>query len=170
MGASTNAVVFFGHCWQDEARLLDGDDEWDKAVFLKRGGCNPWDAYPEAEVRAMPYARQEAFADAWRAEHKAELDAYYAARKAIREEFGCDIGYHCSNECAMPYVYATGGEILARRGCPVDLGDKVLLDARSRQVREEEWHDKIDRFLAELGIARPEGQDGPRWWLVSSWG
>src|SRR4051812_17268927 len=114
MGVSTDAILFYGYCWDEEGELLgrgDGDDrpEWAEVVLRKRGVANPWDAYPNAEIGAIRgYQQQRAAGEAWVAAHRAELDAWDEARKAVEAEFGCEIGAHCSDGCPMPYVAVAG--------------------------------------------------------------
>lgn len=153
MGVSTDAILFYGYCWDEEwAGLLPSDEEggdeakWPKVILRRRGVANPWDSYPSEESRA--------------ADRRAELDAWYAAKAAVKEEYGCDIGRHCSGDCPMPFV-SVGKVYEARRGYPEEVA--------SLEVGAD-WGERLERFMADLGIARPDGQDAPRWWLVSYWG
>jgi hypothetical protein len=49
------------------------------------------------------------------------------------------------------------------RGYPKELDLK-------RFVIDVEWDEKLERFLTELGIEKPEGQDKPKWWVATYWG
>ncbi len=168
MGVSTNAVIFYGYCWEDEGiDLLEGHGdirgerpEWPEIVLRKRGGVNPWDAYPK-EIEKLPYKERELCSAEWIAVNRRQIDEWYAAKQAVEAEFGCDIEQHCSGDCPMPFITITGSGTMARRGYPVAMDAWPLTDTA--------WDAKLQRFCDELGIAPPEGQR-PGWWLVSYWG
>ena len=171
MGVSTNAILFFGFCWDDECDLLaefvkdDGDTpEWPDIVLRKRGVVNPWDSYPNAEMAAiLDYRQRSSAGSAWVEANRAAIDAWDDAMHAVQAEFGCGIGTHCSGDCSMPYVFVNDSAAMARRGCP----EKI----EQHQLKiDYTWHAMLDRFMTELGIDKPDGQDAPAWWLVSYWG
>ncbi len=160
MGVSTDAILFYGYCWSEEGvELTPKDKEWEEAVLRSRGVVNPWDAYPPENER-LPYPQNRTAADAWSAEHRAELDAWYDAKEAVRTEFGCEIGRHCSGEYSMPFVCVSASEHRARRGYPIQVDALTVGDG---------WDEQLAKFMAAVGISKPDGQDGPRWWLVSYW-
>ncbi len=172
MGVSTNAILFYGYCWSEEGvGLFDapkdvwGEGEsWQYVVLRKRGVVNPWDAYPVEEMASIrDYRAKRAAEDAWTAAHRSELDAWYAAGTAVEKEFGCDIHYHCSNDCPMPYIAPEEGRKVVYRGCP----EVVTVASLTTYYR---WDGMLERFMTELGISKPEGQDAPQWWLASYWG
>jgi hypothetical protein len=163
MGVSTDAVLFYGYCWDDEIDIFHGledshDSDWAKVILRRRGVVDPWDKYVEP-ARSMPYQDQRAYADRWCEEHRAELDAWHDAQRDVEKEFGVEVDFHCSGNASMPYIHATGGALLARRGYPEEVSG-LLVDPT--------WDAKLDRFMAEFGIEKPH--DKPRWWLVSYWG
>jgi hypothetical protein len=161
VGQSTNAILFYGYCWDEEnVELFDrqeGDEsDWPKLVLRKRGVKNPWDDYPEQEYAKMSWSDREAASDRWREEHLANLDAWHEAQKAVEEEFGVVVDSHCSGDCPMPYISAF--RLVAHRGYPKEVFDlDVKLD----------WDRNLRKFIEEFGITPP--QDKPRWWLVSDW-
>lgn len=71
-----------------------------------------------------------------------------------------EVDSHCSADCPMPFIAAVGSKRLAYRGRPV----RLALDALTVDPL---WDVALERFVAELGIAKPH--DKPGWWLVSDW-
>jgi hypothetical protein len=168
MGVSTDAIVFYGYCWDDECRLLpEGSDEWTAVVLRGRGVRRPWDDFPkELNDPSHPqyvhdYDRRKTAADQWTTDHRAELDEWYAANRAAKAEFGCDTDTHCSGDYPIPYVFVVASRVSAARGHPREL-DPATVAARP------EWGGMLDRFLAALAVERPHPE--PKWWLVSYWG
>jgi len=165
MGVSTNAILFYGYCWDDESELLpdEGDSsEWPERVALARGHTNPWLAFPDEEVKKLPYPQQRTASDEWIKQHRAELDVWYEVKRDIEKEFGCEIGRHCSGDCPMPYITIAGSGKTVHRGYPETL-------TTSNLNISPEWDEMLERFMKELGISPPEGHS-PGWWLASYWG
>ena len=168
MGVSTNGILFYGYCWQDEDVKLFRDEEgrdWPGYLAIKRGHKDPWDALPKrlhdrsASEYVHDYDQRWRLIDTWKAEHRAELDAWHSLQNAIEQEFGVELGRHCSGEYPMPFLAAK--KYTARRGhpVPVDVADLAV---------DPEWTGKLDRWLSEMGVEKPHPE--PRWWLVSYWG
>jgi hypothetical protein len=158
MSVSTDAILFYGYCWNEEGNLLesedeDGDSEWPKVVLRKRGLKSPWDEYTKRCVSATE----------WIKVNRVQLDAWSDACRALEEEFGCDIYRHCSGDCPIPYVAITKARQRVSCGYPEPVLARTL-------TADSAWAAMLDRFLAELGIAKPEGQEQPQWWLCSYWG
>jgi hypothetical protein len=158
MGVSTDAILFHGYCWDDETTLFE-DGEWAEAVLKKRGVHNPWDDYPPEIERVPDYEQRRKAGEEWTAVNRSRLDDWYAAKKAVEEEFGVEVGGHCSGDCSMPYVAIKGAGETAHRGYPKEVPDLAV---------DPTWAAKLDRFLAEFGIEKPHPE--PKWWLVSYWG
>jgi hypothetical protein len=158
VGVSTDAILFYGYVWEDEDSdpLGIGDKEWSEVVLEKRGEKNPWHDYP-AEDERLPYEERRKKGDAWAADHRAEIDAWYAKKRAVVAEFGVDVCRHCSGDC--PMLYISTKEHLASRGNPVRIESLVI---------EPGSNAKLDRFLQEFGVRPPAS--GLGWWLVSYWG
>lgn len=163
MGVSTDAMLFYGYVWEDEAELFDGDDEteWEEIIAVRRGTANPWDAYPQ-EIERLPYDEKRREGDRWTTEHRAELDAWYAARKAISAEYGVEIDRHGSGEWSVPVVKIAGAGHTASRGSPHQLTTADL-------AVDPEWDGKLHRFITDLGIDTSEAK-GPGWFIASWWG
>ena len=165
MGVSTDALLVYGYVWEEEADLFDdesGEREWTEIVARLRGIPNPWDQYPEAELAALPYAEQRARGNEWTAAHRAELDAWRDAKKAIEAEYGIDVDYHGSDEWSVPIVKIAGAGKRAARGYPQELAGTDL-------AVDPEWDGRLRRFVTDLAIDTSEAK-GPGWFLVSWWG
>lgn len=184
MGVSTDVILFYGYCWSKDGVELwpnmergEGrreDKEWQKLVLEARGMKDPWDDYPAAHMeevqRTKGYEAQRAEGEKWAEEHRAELDAWYAARRAVEEEFGVEVGWHCSCECPLPYAYVVASRLVAHRGCPKAV-DPAALGLVGDQTGPQYalWGAMLDRWAEALGVQKPDGQECPRWWLVSHW-
>jgi hypothetical protein len=168
MGVSTNAVLFYGYCWQDECRLFDDSQGWDRLAALKRGHKDPWDDFPKdlGDSSHPNYVRdyhaRNAAIEKWKAGHRAELDGWHELLRGIEAEFGVELDSHCSGECPMPCLYVKGTETTARRGYPVEMNPDTDFAIGA------DWQAKLDRWLAEFGVEKPHPE--PKWWLVSYWG
>lgn len=160
MGQSTDAVIFYGYCWDDECDLFDDPEvEWPEIIAIERGHKNPWKFFPP-EIEKLPYEQKEIASKQWCDENRQIIDGWYAIKKKIEKEFGVDIGSHCSGECSIPYVHIPESEITAHRGYPVELSNQSL------QV-DASWDERLDAFMKALKIERPHKVPG--WRLVSWW-
>jgi hypothetical protein len=157
MGQSTDAVLFWGYCWDEEQSApwepleddADGAEETASERYARLTGVvAPHEDYP-AEGDRTPVA------EAIRAKHATHWQAEGAAWKAARMV----VDTHCSGECPMPYVAVEESRTLASRGSPEAI--------RSLEVGAD-WRKRLDEFCALMGITPPEGQQ-PQWWLVSDW-
>lgn len=168
MGTSTDAKLFYGYVWEDEADLLaehddedgDGGTEWEEIIAKSRGIADPWEAYPDLE--GLPYAEQRQRGSQWTADHRAELDAWHEAKKAIGIEYGVEIDRHGSDEWQVPIIKITGAGHTAARGYPHEVSAETLAVG-------PDWDDKLRRFVADLGIDASEAK-GPGWFIASWWG
>ena len=150
MGVSTDAMLVYGYVWDDECELYPGadEDEWEEVVLRKRGVPNPWDSHESTP--------------GWVQDHRAELDAWSAAKKFVAAEFGVDIDQHGSDQWAVPIVKISGAGRRAARGYPEEMtsGDLAV---------GEDWDEKLTAFCDEVGIDVSEAK-GPGWFLLSWWG
>lgn len=87
----------------------------------------------------------------------------YEAEKALEQEFGCDVAWHCSCDYAIPYVYVIGTKTLASRGDAEVVDPNEMIDQDTAEARQ-----KLDTFIAATGIDISEAE-GPGWFLVSMW-
>lgn len=173
MGVSTDAILFYGYCWHEEGASIygergesdaddddDGDRYWPERVLANRGVKNPYDDFPKEIEAIRNYDEKRRKGDEWFAANRPSLDAWYKAKRDVEIEFGCSIGQHCSGDYPMPYVFVNASITRAARGYPKEITSLSVGD---------DWNEKLAKFVAELGIVPPEGQE-PKWWLVSYWG
>lgn len=167
MGVSADAILFYGYCWNKEHELfLDGVGNagyWGEVVARKRGHVDPHDAFPKKEFENLPFEVMCKAVENWRKANREAMDSWCKAKSAIEKEFGVEVGQHCSDKCSVPYVAVAASRTTARRGYPVDMSEKGM-------VTLAEWDGMLDRWFHETGAEKPEGQNVPRWWLVSYWG
>lgn len=158
MGQSTNGVLFYGYCWEDQQEFDTDRDAVVKAILAGRGHPDPWDAHYTGPEPYEAYKR-------WAAtpEGREEVGAYRELRQKAEAELGVDWGEHCSGEYGIPYLYALGTEKTAYRG------DREPVDPAALAV-DPAWRERLDAFLASQRIEPPEGENQPGWWLVSYWG
>jgi hypothetical protein len=154
MGQSTDAILFWGYCW-DEERAWPWDDpgadeeETASERYARLTGLKqPDNGYP-MEIDKSPEA------DAIRARHAEYWQAENEAWNAVRME----VGTHCHGECPMPYVAVGESHTLASRGTPEPISSLAV---------GEDWRARLDSFCSLMGIEPPGGQQ-PQWWLVSDW-
>jgi len=172
MGQSTNAILFYGYCWDDEGySLLDeSEDEWDEIVARREGHTSPWDLYrdsgAEAEHESLPYAERDAAYKAWK--QTVRFDSLYkiwtSTRDDIKARFGgVNISSHCSCDYPMPYIYIERSKTTASRGFP-----KQIDPSGFSGVPTATWNMKLKKFTDDLNIDLSEAE-GPGWFLVSNW-
>jgi len=165
MGQSTNAIVFYGYCWDEEDALdeilraragcTDDDDvpDWIEILAREARAVNPWDSYEEQP--GLDYAAQRKYVDDWVDSRAEDFAAWKQAFRDVRARYAAaTLGTHCSGDYGMPYL-ATW-QALARRGHPTEL---ILPDV------DPAWREALDRWLHDMKIEPP--QDAPRFWLVS---
>lgn len=162
MSVSTDAILFYGYCWNEEdLELVEG--EWEEVILKKRGEVNPWDSMPKDLEEYLPgetYAGKRARGDAWIGKYRKEIDEWHEKKEKVRKEFGVDRCFHCSGGCSMPYIAVKEVGVTANRGYPEAIDPSMF-------AIQPEWKDKLDRFMKELGIEKPQPE--PQWWLVSWW-
>src|SRR5258706_1739539 len=156
MGVSTDALLVYGYVWEDEHDLFGESDAdgWEEIAARNRGIPNPWDQFPP-EDRSLPYEERRRQGDAWTAAHRAEIDAWHAAQKAISSEYGVETDHHGSDQWRVPIVKIRGAGKRAGRGYPQPLTDGDL-------AVDPAWDGKLQRFISDLGIDTAEAQ-GPGW-------
>lgn len=85
--------------------------------------------------------------------------AFWEKKRELVKKSGCEVGYHCSGDCPMPYVAVSASEVTSHRGS--------MKEIKSLDVKPE-WDSLLADFCEKLGI-KTEGLK-PSWWLVSYWG
>ena len=173
MGTSTDALLFFGYTWDDDARPFadedeDNDDTWNawpyRAARL-RGLVNPRDSYvapPPKQHSTNREAHEQYLANkahyvAWCAENAERIDSYDSAVAAIRAETpAVETSTHCSDACPIPYVFTR--QYTALRGEPCHITADIL-------AVDPQWIEQLDRWFTLVGISKPHPE--PRWFLAS---
>lgn len=149
MGVSTDALLVYGYVWDDETDLLgsedDGDHAWEEIIAKRRGLTDPWASHPGGH-------RPD-----WVEAHRAEIDAWNEAKKAIEIEYGVEIDQHGSDQWSVPIIKITGAGYRARRGYPQKLVTRDL-------IADPDWDAKLQRFITDLNIDTSEAK-GPGWFL-----
>lgn len=156
MGQSTDGILFYGYCWDDEKASpwasedgsgQDDDQDWEERYAAAKGIVAPVEEYPEDKDKS-PEA--EAI--------RRTFSNYWDAKREVVAASLCEVSSHCSGECPMPYVAVNSSKTTASRGYPQEI--------TSLEVKPE-WGPALAEFCATMGITPP--QDAPRWWLVSDW-
>lgn len=171
MGQSTDAILFYGYCWDEETARPwtigkddDEDDEecWEERYAKARGLERPSTPYPYPE-RTVPRTRENNYSDTptdYSADELAAIELYrqfWDAKRKLAEQSACMVDTHCSADYPMPYVCIRASRLVSNRG---DMTPVTSLAV------DPTWREKLDTFCALLGII-PKGEPG--WFLVSDW-
>ena len=175
MGQTTDAILFYGFCWNDEGESIFGENEdgenkeWFEVVAKRRDISSPWTMYrssgAEASRRVLSYKEQDAAYKVWKDQvgFDALLDTWREELDKIKAEYGnIEVGSHCSCDYPMPYVYIEASKLIAWRGGPVEVTTDHFDADRDR------WDADLARFVEDLDIDVSDAQ-GPGWFLVSNW-
>jgi hypothetical protein len=156
MGQSTDGILFYGYCWDEEGVELwadgqkneDGDDEDAEERYARLVGVErPTDDYPEQKDKS---ASAEAV--------RAAFSAYWDKKRDVCKTDEVEVDSHCSGDDPIPYVAVSASKVTASRGTPERIQS---LDVGA------DWDAKLAAYCALMGITPP--QDRPGWWLVSMW-
>jgi hypothetical protein len=153
MGQSTDAILFYGYCWDEEGAELwpegeEGEREEPDARLARLSGVEaPDDAYPPDTDRS---------ADAERT--RKAFSKYWDACREVDERCGVEVDHHCSGDCPIPYVAVKASKTTANRGYPKTI---MGLDVGC------DWDKMLADYCGLMGITPP--QEKPEWWLVSMW-
>jgi len=168
MGVSTDAILFYGYCWDAEDtpnpwKIEDDneDDDWETCYARAKGCLPPTTPYPERTVQPT---RENGYnstpKDYSNAEKKIikEHTAYWEAKRKIVEASPCLVDRHCSASCPMGYVAVRVSVTCSNRGFPHEITSLAVDPA---------WKDQLVEFCATLSI-KTKGMKAA-WWLVSDW-
>jgi len=168
MGQSTDALLVYGYMWHDSDDAdFFGDDyepgDWINWVADREGVAHvDYSDYPD-DFR-MDNEERRRLQREWSEAHKQELKAFHDAIAEISQRYGgVTIDSHCSCEYPMPYVHYQPWELRAWRGSP------KAIPRDFNPVGEHGVDVLLNRFMEELGIQYPDGQDSPQWWMASMW-
>lgn len=174
MTVSTDAILFYGYCWDDEASSpweLGGDvpeesenedaSAWEERYARVKGLLPPSAPFPDREVaRTRENNYDSTPKDYSRAEQAiiTQHEAYWDAKRKIVAKSPCVVGTHCSASCPMPYVAVRASETHSHRGHPSKIAGLV---------KDPSWNQTLSEFCTTMGIKT--GNRRPAWWLVSDW-
>jgi hypothetical protein len=139
MGTSTDAILFYGYCWDQEAHwpwMIDRDDQDD----------HPDEDWMERYVRAKGMIVDGPNRTDW------------SRMRELTLASGCEVSTHCSSECPMPLVAVSASLIRSYRGRMNEVKELAV---------DPTWDGLLAEFCATLGI-RTNGLRAA-WWLVSDW-
>lgn len=92
MGMSTDALLWYGYCWSDEARLVpeddDGDSDWEATYVAKKGLTRGGE----------------------------DFDIWHQKKKALLDAAGVLIDSHCSSDYPLPLIAISSTMFRAYRG------------------------------------------------------
>jgi hypothetical protein len=153
MGMSPEGIIFFGYHFGEGE--IDAPDIHSIATerAQAKGAVRPdWSSCPR---------QYGPLQDAWYAEHRTELDDYFAAVNAEEKALG-DIywGLAGSYDYGLPYLCIDSSRMFTEWA-----GMKVIpyLDPI-----HEGWEDVLNNHLIEMGIPVPD--QGPQWYLTAFYG
>ena len=151
MGVSTEAILCWGLCDSDENHWVNLGRDWEDPDNVEdtEGDLEDWE---EVYAIRMGLEALEPYE-----EHKDKYPPFWDAKNKLVKDSGCQIDYHCSDRCPMPFVAVSESLVSASRGYPVEV--------KSLEVKPE-WEAKLRRFCEVMGIKWAE----PKWCLVSYWG
>lgn len=169
MSESTNAILFYGYCWAEEAshpwRIGHEDDEeidedkddWETRYAAAQGCTAPTETYPE-RMGPDGHSTPKNYTAAEQAIIK-QHHAYWKKKDKIAKTSPCEVGTHCSGECPMPYIAVKVSLKLARRGYPEEISSIAVDPA---------WNDQLADFCRKIGL-KIGAKRRTAWWLVSNW-
>lgn len=96
----------------------------------------------------------------------------WEASKQGKDEFGVEIGSHCSCDYSIPFIYVSESRTTASRGHPESIDpERVAVPEITRQG----WNVALRAFIAkhQISLEQPseygDAPQGPGWFLVSNW-
>ena len=177
MGVSTDAILFYGYCWdeedlrnpweadrenadEDESEESE-DDDWEARYARAKGCLPPETPYPERQVTPTRANNYDSTPKDYSAAEKAIIKqhtTYWEEKRKIVEKSPCLVDRHCSASCPMAYVAVKASVTTCNRGFPKEI---TSLDVAPT------WNAKLAEFCETLGI-KTKGMKAA-WWLVSDW-
>lgn len=180
MGVSTDAILFYGYCWDDEdvrnpweiGREDADDDEddeddatededWEERYARTKGCLPPTTPFPERRVTPTHENGWDSTPKDYDAAEQAIIDqyeAYWDAKRKIVEAATCLVDRHCMASCPMAYVAVSESVTTSHRGFPHEITSLAV---------DPTWDAALAEFCAALGIKVDNKK--PAWWLVSDW-
>ena len=145
MGVSTDGILFYGICLEEEAEIpWEGADEGDvddvESYYASKAGVKP----PEEEYSDDPKVK-ELYHEYWEAKNKAH------------EASKCDVVHHCSYDYPMFGLAVKESVESANRGYPQEVKSIAV---------QEDWDSLLKDYCEKMDVEYVQ----PKWWLVSMWG
>jgi hypothetical protein len=173
MGVSTDAILFYGYCWDEEdARNPweigcgdededEDEDDWEARYARAKGCLPPAQPYPERTVTPTQANGWESTPKNYSFNEKALIkqhETYWTAKDKIAKASPCLVDRHCSASCPMAYVAVKKSVTTSNRGDPSEITSLAVDPA---------WNGQLAEFCETLGIKTKGKKAG--WWLVSDW-
>jgi len=177
MGTSTDAILFYGYCWDEETRYpweigtdegaADDDDDdnddndWEARYARTKGCLPPSDKFPERTVTPTRENGWTSTPKDYSAAERAIIkkhEAYWEKKRKIVEAAPCLVATHCSGECPMPYVAVKASHTICHRGYMEEITSLAV---------DPDWNKALAEFCETMGI-QIKGKKAA-WWLVSDW-
>lgn len=157
MGVSTDGILFFGYCWNnegwpssDEDEIIEEPEPSPEEVYLVRKGL--WHPLPHRKAPSKEY-------DAW--------SNNLAVRRELEQQLPFELFTHCHHECPMWAMAIRGTKTTAWRGGPKEIDmSSLAVTYNVTSVDAQQKYDAILREACEVLGMKP-GKLG--WWLVSNW-
>ena len=178
MGVSTDAILFYGYCWDDEdvsSPWKIGDDvaedenedededkdDWESRYARAKGCLPPSTPFPDRTVKPTRENGWNSTPKDYSAAAQAIIDqqtAYWSAKQKIADASPCLVDRHCCASCPMAYVAVKTAVTTSYRGVPHEITSLAIDPA---------WNGQLTEFCTAMGI-KIEGMKAG-WWLVSDW-
>ncbi len=178
MGQSTDAILFYGYCWEESSRPweIDSNDDspdafrtrhsprrqdWEARYARTKGCLPPSTPFPARLVTPTRENGWNSTPTDYSAEEQAIVDqhmAYWEAKRKLVEAAMCCVNTHCSSECPMPYVAVKASQTTSWRGHMKEITSLAV---------DPTWDAALATFCAAMGI-KTDGKKAA-WWLVSYW-
>lgn len=168
MGQSTNAILFYGFCWEESGEPWnvgkdyddhdDQDSSWEDRYARLKGLKEPTVKYPERRGKdGYSSPKDEEYTPDELAAKKAH-QAFWAEKRELIEKLIIECDTHCCSEESMPYVCIKASKIVTHRG---SMNEITSLEIKS------EWEQELRAFCEFMGIDVSGAKLA--WWQVSDW-
>lgn len=171
MGVSTDAILFYGFCWDEETSTpwtigKDDDeedpdeDDWEIRYARLKGVVRANEKYPDKGIDP----KTGRYRTDYTPEEQAIVDRYSAfldAKGKVVDASGCEVDTHCCQEAPMPYVFIKTSKITNWRGSMTPITMDTLKVG-------DDWDQQLAAFCDLMGINVKDKKPG--WFLVSYWG
>jgi hypothetical protein len=181
MTTSTNAILFYGYCWNVESSRPweidsandnpdaneDADDEddetkdWEGRYARTKGCLPPSTPFPARRVTPTRENGWNSTPTDYSDAEQTIVDrhiAYWDVKEKLVEAALCCVDTHCSDKHPMPYVAVKASRTISSRGEMREIATLAV---------DPTWNEALAEFCAAMGI-KTDGLKAA-WWLVSNW-